>query len=185
MIEDVLLDTEERMEKAVTVAADEFASIRTGRANPNMFNQIPVEYYGASTPLQQLASINIPQARTVLISPFDKTATGDIIRAIQESDLGVNPTDDGNVIRVNMPQLTEERRKDYVKLAGQKAEEGRVSLRGVRRKAMDELNRIKKDGEAGEDEVERAQKELESTTKSYISKIDKLLEAKEAELLEI
>ncbi|MDO4613286.1 MAG: ribosome recycling factor [Actinomycetaceae bacterium] len=185
MIDDVLLETEEKMDKAVAFCRDEFGAIRTGRANPQLFNSISVDYYGAPTPLQQLASITIPEARTVLVSPYDKTATNDIIRAIQESDLGVNPTDDGHVIRISLPALTEERRRDYVKLAGQKAEEARIAVRGIRRKGMEELDRIKKDGEAGEDEVERAHKDVESLTRSHVDEIDKILAAKESELLEM
>lgn len=185
MIDEVMLDVEEKMERAVSHSREEFANIRTGRANAGMFNPIQVEYYGAPTPLQQLASINIPEARTVLISPYDKTATAAILKAIRESDLGVNPTDDGNIIRVSLPVLTEERRKEYVKLAGQKAEEGRVAIRNMRRKAKESLTIIKKDGDAGEDEVERAEKELENLTKKYVDKIDELFAVKEKELLEI
>lgn len=185
MIDEVMFEAEERMERAVAHSREEFANIRTGRANPAMFNPIQVEYYGAPTPLQQLASINIPEARTVLISPYDKTATAEILKAIRESDLGVNPTDDGHVIRVSLPVLTEERRKEYVKLAGQKAEEGRVAVRNARRKAKESLATIKKDGAAGEDEVERAEKELENLTKKYVDKIDELFTTKEKELLEI
>ena len=156
MIEETLLEAEEKMEKALVAAKNELASIRTGRANPALFTSLSVEYYGAPTPLQQLASVTVPEARTVLITPFDRTATKDIVTAVRESDLGVNPTDDGNVIRVNLPALTEERRKEYVKLARSRAEESRVQLRNVRRKTKDALDKIKKDGEAGEDEVERA-----------------------------
>lgn len=185
MIDLVKEEAEEKMDKAVEHCREEFAAIRTGRANPALFTGLTVDYYGAPTPLQQLASINIPEARTVLISPFDKSATSDIIRAIQESDLGVNPTDDGHVIRINLPALTEERRRDYVKLAGQKAEEGRIAVRAVRRKAMDELARIKKDGDAGEDEVERAEKDIEALTRSHVEAIDQVLEGKERELMEI
>lgn len=185
MIDDALLEAEDKMDKAVQFCRDEFVGIRTGRANPQLFQGIMVDYYGAPTPLQQLASINIPEARTVLISPFDKSAKGDVVKAIQESDLGVNPTDDGHVIRINMPQLTEERRRDYVKLAGHKAEEARVSVRGIRRKTIDELERIKKDGEAGEDEVERALKEVEALTRKRITLIDEVLQAKESELMEM
>ena len=155
MIEETLLEAEEKMEKALVAAKNELASIRTGRANPALFTSLSVEYYGAPTPLQQLASVTVPEARTVLITPFDRTATKDIVTAVRESDLGVNPTDDGNVIRVNLPALTEERRKEYVKLARSRAEESRVQLRNVRRKTKDALDKIKKDGEAGEDEVEQ------------------------------
>lgn len=185
MIEETLLEAEEKMEKALVAAKNELASIRTGRANPALFTSLSVEYYGAPTPLQQLASVTVPEARTVLITPFDRTATKDIVTAVRESDLGVNPTDDGNVIRVNLPALTEERRKEYVKLARSRAEESRVQLRNVRRKTKDALDKIKKDGEAGEDEVERAEKELDALTKRYVEQVDKALAVKESELLEV
>ncbi|PFG19322.1 ribosome recycling factor [Serinibacter salmoneus] len=185
MIDDTLLEAEDKMDKAVEVVRGDFAAIRTGRANAGLFTKIEVDYYGAPTPLQQLASVTIPEARVVLISPYDRTASNDIIRALRESDLGVNPTDDGNVIRVTLPQLTEERRREYVKLAKTKAEEARVSVRAVRRKAKDELDRLVKDGEVGEDEVTRAEKELESVTKAHVETIDDLLSHKERELLEV
>ena len=185
MIVDVMLEAEDKRDRALQAAKSELATIRTGRANPSMFNGIVVDYYGAPTPLQQLASVTVPEARTVLITPFDRTATKDIVTAVRESDLGVNPTDDGNVIRVNLPALTEERRKEYVKLARSRAEESRVQLRNVRRKTKDALDKIKKDGEAGEDEVERAEKELDALTKRYVEQVDKALAAKESELLEV
>lgn len=183
MIDDVLLETEEKMGKAIDAVRSEFAAIRTGRASTSMFSSLMVEYYGSLTPMQQLASFQIPEARTVLISPYDRSAVNDIIKAIRESDLGVNPTDDGKVIRVNLPILTEERRKDYVKQAKGKAEESRISIRGIRRKAMDSLDKIKKDGDAGEDEVDRAGKEIEAITKQHVEQVDELLAAKESELL--
>ena len=183
MIDDILLETEEKMDRAVESARHEFGNIRTGRANAAMFEQILVDYYGAPTPMQQLASFQIPEARTVLISPFDRTATNEILKALRESDLGVNPTDDGNVVRVVLPALTEERRKEYVKLAKTKAEDARVAVRNVRRKAKEQLDKLKKDGEAGEDEVDRAEKSLESLTKKQVEQVDKLLASKEAELL--
>lgn len=185
MIEDALLAAEEGMEKALEATRREFGNIRTGRANPDMFNQILVDYYGAPTPLQQLASLQIPEARMVLISPYDRSAVAEIIRAIRESNLGINPTDDGNVIRCTLPALTEERRKDYVKQARQRAEEGRISVRNERRKAKEELDRIKKDGEDGEDAVERGEKELETLTKTYVDKIDKELAGKEKDLMTV
>lgn len=185
MIDDILLEAEEKMDRAVEVTRNDFGNIRTGRANVGMFQNIQVDYYGAPTPMQQLASFQIPEARTVIISPFDRGAVAEIIRALRESDLGVNPTDDGNVVRVVLPALTEERRKDYVKQAKGKAEDGRVSVRGVRRKAKDQLDRLKKDGEAGEDEVERAVKQLDALTKARVDQIDELLTVKESELLTI
>ena len=185
MIDETLLDAEDRMEKAVDAARGEFGNIRSGRANAAMFTSILVDYYGAPTPLQQLATIAIPEARTVLITPFDRSATASIDKALRESDLGVNPTDDGTIIRVTLPALTEERRRDYVKLAKSKAEESRVSVRGVRRKAKEALDRIKRDGEAGEDDVKRAETELDALTRRFVEAIDTALSAKESELMEV
>ncbi|MEZ0163881.1 ribosome recycling factor [Kineococcus sp. LSe6-4] len=185
MIDDTLLEAEEKMEKAVEVAKEDFGAIRTGRANAAMFHKVMVDYYGAPTPLQQLASFQIPEARSVLITPFDRGAMSEIEKALRNSDLGVNPGNDGNVIRIVLPQLTEERRKDYIKLARSKAEDARVSLRNVRRRAKEELDRIVKDGEAGEDEVGRAEKELESVTKRHVDAVDELLKNKETELLAV
>ncbi|MDD9205467.1 ribosome recycling factor, partial [Georgenia sp. 10Sc9-8] len=181
MIDDTLLEAEEKMDKAVEFAREELAHIRSGRANAGMFNGILVDYYGAPTPLQQLAGLQIPEARTVLVSPYDRSSTAAIVKALRESDLGVNPTDDGNVVRVVLPALTQERRKEYVKLAKTKGEDARIAVRAIRRKAKEELDRIKKDGEAGEDEVDRAEKELESVTKRHVDTIDHVLEAKEQE----
>ena len=185
MIDEALLDAEEKMEKAVAHVRDDMASIRTGRANPAMFNKISVEYYGALTPITQIASITTPEPRMVIIKPYEASIMRDIETAIRNSDLGVNPTDDGNVIRVSIPQLTEDRRKDLVKQARGKGEDAKVAVRNVRRKAVDELKRIQKDGEAGEDEVVRAEKELDKTTHTYTDAIDAIVKNKEAELLEV
>ena len=185
MIDDTLLEAEEKMDKAIEFAKEEFAAIRTGRANAAMFSKLHVDYYGSPTPLQQLASFNVPEARTVLISPYDKSSLHAIEKAIRDSDLGVNPTDDGGVIRIVLPQLTAERRKDYVKLAKTKAEDARVAVRSVRRHAKDELDRIVHDGEAGEDDVARAEKELDALTKRHVDAVDHLLSTKESELLEV
>ncbi len=185
MIDEVLFDAEEKMEKAVTVARDDLASIRTGRANPGMFSRINIEYYGSMTPITQLSSINVPEARMVVIKPYESSQLRSIEDAIRNSDLGVNPTNDGNIIRVSIPQLTEERRRDLVKQAKAKGEDAKVSIRNIRRKAMEELARIKKDGEAGEDEVGRAEKDLDKTTHNYTSQIDDLVKSKEGELLEV
>ena len=185
MIDETLLEAEEKMDKAVEVAKEDFATIRTGRANPAMFSKITVDYYGAPTPLQQLASFQTPEARTMIVSPFDKSAMTAIEKALRDSDLGVNPSNDGNIIRVVLPALTEERRRDFVKLAKSKAEDSRVSIRNVRRRAKEELDRIARDGEAGEDEVARAEKELEGLTKQHVDQIDALLVGKETELLEV
>jgi ribosome recycling factor len=185
VIDDTLLEAEEKMGKALEVAKEDFATIRTGRANAAMFTKIVVEYYGAPTPLQQLASFNTPEARTILITPFDISSLGSIERALRDSDLGVNPSNDGKVIRIVLPQLTEERRKDYVKLARHKAEDARVAVRNIRRRAKETLDRMSKDGEAGEDEVGRAEKELEALTKRYVDQVDQVLSVKESELLEV
>ncbi len=185
MIDETLLDAEEKMEKAVAVAKEDFAGIRTGRATPAMFNKITVDYYGAQTPLNQLASFNVPEPRMVLVTPYDKGSLGVIERAIRDSDLGVNPSNDGDRIRIVFPQLTEERRKEFVKVARSKAEDARVAIRNIRRKAKEELDRLARDGETGEDDVARAEKELEKTTHGYVAQVDELLKHKEAELLEV
>lgn len=185
MIDETLLEAEEKMDKAVEVAKEEFAAIRTGRATPAMFSKIMVEYYGAPTPLQQLASFNTPEARVVILNPYDRAALPAIERALRDSDLGVNPNNDGTIIRLVLPQLTEERRRDYIKVAKHKAEDARVSVRNIRRRAKEELDRIARDGEAGEDEVTRAEKELEQATKRHVETIDELLRHKETELLEV
>ena len=185
MIDETLLEGEEKMEKAVAVAKDNFAAIRTGRAHPAMFAKVVVDYYGAATPLNQLAGFTSTDARMIVITPYDKGALRAIEKAIRDSDLGVNPTDDGNVIRVTVPQLTEERRRDYIKLARQEAEETKVSIRNIRRHAKEALDKLQKDGEAGEDDVHRAEKELDETTHKYVTQVDELLKHKEAELLEV
>ena len=185
MIDDSLLEAEEKMEKAVEVAKEDFAAIRTGRANPAMFNKIMVDYYGSPTPLQQLASFQTPEARTVIVSPYDRSSMPAIEKALRDSDLGVNPSNDGTIIRLVLPQLTEDRRREYIKIARHKAEDARVSVRNIRRRAKEELDRIAKDGEAGEDEVARAEKELEQVTKRHVDVIDDLLKHKESELLEV
>jgi ribosome recycling factor len=173
------------MEKAVEVAKEDFSAIRTGRANPAMFSKLLVDYYGSPTPMVQLASFQTPEARTVLITPYDKSALSAIEKALRDSDLGANPADDGNVIRVVLPQLTEERRREYIKIARGKAEEARVSVRNIRRKAKESIDRLVKDGGVGEDDGTRAEKELESTTKKYVDTIDELLSRKETELLDV
>ncbi|GAA3593424.1 ribosome recycling factor [Nonomuraea rosea] len=185
MIDETLLEAEDKMDKAVSVAKEDFASIRTGRVTPSMFNKINAEYYGTPTPIQQLASFHVPEARMVLIQPYDKSSMTAIERAIRDSDLGVNPTDDGNVIRVTFPELSEERRKDYIKVARNKGEHAKVSIRSIRRTAKEILDKMIKDGEAGEDEVRRAEKELDDLTQKHVAKIDELLKHKEAELLEV
>jgi ribosome recycling factor len=185
MIDETLFDAEEKMEKAVSVSRDDLSTIRTGRANPGMFSRIVIDYYGSATPITQLASINVPEARLVVIKPYEASQLGAIETAIRNSELGVNPTNDGTLIRVAVPQLTEERRRELVKQAKSKGEDARVSVRNIRRKAMEELHRIRKDGEAGEDEVARAEKDLDKTTHQYVTQIDELVKHKEGELLEV
>lgn len=184
-IDTVLLDAEEKMDKAIAVAREDFSTIRTGRATSAMFNKVVVDYYGAMTPVNQLASIQIPEARSIIISPYDKSSMAAIEKALRESDLGVNPNNDGDVIRINLPQLTEERRKEYIKVAKNKAEEARVSVRNIRRHAKDALDKMQKDGEAGEDDVRRAEKHLDDVTHKHVEHIDEILKHKEAELLEV
>lgn len=185
MIEETLLEAAEKMEKAVEVAKEDFASIRTGRANPALYAKVMVEYYGSPTPLQQLASFQVSDARTILITPFDKTALRDIERALSDSEVGANPSNDGNVIRVVLPELTQERRKEYVKIVKGKGEDAKVSIRSIRRKAKESLDRLVKDGEVGEDDGARGEKELDGLTKQHTDSVDELVKRKEAELLEV
>ncbi|MFI1913107.1 ribosome recycling factor [Nocardia sp. NPDC020380] len=185
MIEEALFDAEEKFEKAVSVVKDDLGTLRTGRANPGMFSRVVVDYYGVPTPITQMASITVPEPRLLVIKPYEQAQLGPIQTAIRNSDLGVNPTDNGDIIRVSVPQLTEERRRDMVKQAKSKGEDAKIAIRNVRRKAMEELGRIQKDGEAGEDEVGRAEKELDKTTAKYVAQVDELVKHKEAELLEV
>lgn len=184
MIADVLADAASRMDRAVEAAKDDFASVRTGRANPQLFQKVMVDYYGSPTPLSQLASINAPEARSLIITPYDKSALKDIEQAIRDiPSLGVNPTNDGNIIRVTMPELTEERRKEYVKLVRTKGEDHKVRLRGIRRQLKDDLDSLK--GEISEDDIARGEKELDALTRTHVDAIDDALKRKEAELLEV
>ncbi len=185
VIDDTLLEAEEKMDKAVSVAKEDFAGIRTGRAHPALFSKILVDYYGTPTPINQLASFHVLDARMVTITPYDRSAMRDIERAIRDSDLGVNPADDGQVIRVSLPELTEERRREYTRLAKHKAEDSKVAVRNIRRHAKEALDHMSRDGEAGEDDVARAEKQLELLTKQHVDMIDELLKHKEAELLEV
>src|SRR3954471_2650327 len=173
------------MDKSVEAAREEFAAIRAGRAHPSMFSKILVDYYGTPTPLQQLASFTAPEARIILIQPYDIGAMSNIEKAIRDSDLGVNPSNDGKLIRCVFPELTEERRKEYIKVAKTKAEEGRVAVRNIRRNAKQTLEKLEKDGEVGKDDVTGAEKRLDSTTKKHTDVIDDLLKHKESELLEV
>lgn len=184
MISDVLAETKDKMQKAVDVAKEDFATVRTGRANPALFQKILVDYYGTPTPLNQLAGLQNPEARTIIITPYDKSALKEIEKAIVSfPNLGANPSNDGTIIRVTMPELTEDRRKEYVKLARGKGEDAKVVVRNLRRKSKDDLDALK--SEVGDDEVARAEKELEAITKTYIDAIDEALKRKEAELLEV
>ena len=185
MIEDTLFEAEEKMEKAVEHAKEDLGAIRTGRASPGMFARITPDYYGTPTPVNQLASISVPEARMAIIKPFDAGTLVAIEKAIRGSDLGVNPTNDGTIIRVIFPQLTEERRRDLIKVARSRGEDSKIAIRNVRRHAKDALERIHKDGEAGEDEVRRAEKELDDATGRYVHAVDELIRHKEAELLEV
>ncbi len=185
MIDETMFEAEEKMDKAVEVLKEDFAGIRTGRANPGLFNKLTVEYYGAPTPLQQLASFQNPEPRTILVIPFDKSAMKEIEKSIRDSDLGVNPSSDGHQIRCVLPELTQERRREYTKLASQKAEEGRVAVRNIRRKAKTDIDKLVKDGDVGEDDGNRAEKELDGLTKKHTDLVDSLVKAKETELLEV
>jgi len=185
VIDETLFEAEEKMESAVEHAKEEFAAIRTGRATPAMFSKIVVDYYGAPTPVTQMASVGVPEPRMVIVKPYDATQLGPIERAIRDSDLGVNPNNEGSQLRIHLPQMTEERRREMIKVARSKAEEGRVAIRNVRRKAKEQLDRLVKDGEAGEDDGRRAEKELDDVTHRYVSVVDELVKHKEAELLEV
>jgi ribosome recycling factor len=185
VIDETLFEAEEKMESAVEHAKEEFAAIRTGRATPAMFSKILVDYYGAPTPVTQMASVGVPEPRMVIVKPYDASQLGSIERAIRDSDLGVNPNNEGTQLRIHLPQMTEERRRDMIKVARHKAEEGRVAIRNVRRKAKEQLDRLVKDGGAGEDDGRRAEKELEDVTHRYVAVVDELVKHKEAELLEV
>lgn len=184
MIADILADTSDRMDRSVEAAKEDFATVRTGRANPQLFQKLMVEYYGSPTPLAQLASLANPEARTLIVTPYDKSALKAIEQAIRDMpNLGANPTNDGEIVRVTLPELTEDRRKEYVKLVRAKGEDARVQLRGIRRKAKDQIDALK--AEVGEDEVARGEKELDALTRSHVDQIDEALKRKEAELLEV
>ena len=178
-------ETRDKMHKAVEHLRDEFSAIRTGRANPVLVERIRVEYFGSEVPLQQLAGFSVPEPRVLVVSPYDKSAMKAIEKAIQASDLGVNPGSDGNVIRLVFPELTQDRRKEYVKLAKSKAEEARIGVRNVRRSVRQDLEAQSKDGELSDDEVARLEKELDKVTQEIVAEVDKILEAKEKELLEV
>jgi ribosome recycling factor len=184
LISDVLAEAKEKMTKAVEVAKDDFSTVRTGRINAALFQKIPVDYYGSPTPLAQLASLQTPEARTLIVTPYDKAALKEIEKAIATfPNLGASPTNDGTIVRVTIPELTQDRRKEFVKIVRGKAEDAKVSVRNIRRRSKDDLDALK--SEVGDDEVARAEKELESITKTYVDAIDEALKRKEAELLEV
>src|SRR5215470_6736079 len=185
VIDDTLLEAEEKMERAVEHAKEDFATIRTGRATPAMFAKIMIDYYGTPTPLTQMASIAVPEPRMAIIKPYDASQLHAMEKAFRDSDLGVNPNNEGNQIRILLPQMTEERRREMIKVARHKGEEAKVAVRNVRRKAKEELDRIVKDGESGEDEGRRAEKELDDLTHRFVAHIDEIVKHKEAELLEV
>lgn len=183
MIEEFLEDATERMDQAIEHVQGEFATIRTGRANPGILHRVMVDYYGTPTPLQQLASFSVPDPRLLVVSPYDKGSIGNIEKAISASDLGLNPSSDGNVIRLAFPPLTEERRKELIRVVRNMAEEGRVAVRNVRRHVKDDIEDL--EGEISEDDIRRAEKELQDITDSHTTRIDELLDHKEQELLEV
>ncbi len=183
-VAEVLADARDRMGKAVEAVKVDFGSVRTGRANPALFQKVMVEYYGSPTPLGQLASMNNPEARTLIVTPYDKTALKEIEKAlVNVPNLSATVGNDGEMVRLTLPELTEDRRKEFVKIVRGKAEEGRVSVRNIRRRSKDELDALK--GEVGDDEVARGEKELESLTKTHTDQVDDALKRKETELLEV
>jgi ribosome recycling factor len=185
VLETQLSQAEQKMRKAVDVVREELAMLRTGRASPKLLERVEVDYYGTKTPLNQLAGISVQEARLLVVSPYDRNAMSAIEKAIQASDLGINPTNDGTVIRLAIPSLTEERRKDLVKVAREKAEDGRVAIRNVRRHAKDEMERLQKKGEVSEDDLMRVEKELQKLTDTHVEEVDELVAGKESELLEV
>lgn len=185
MIDETQKDAQAKMQQAVDFAREDLASIRTGRAHPAMFDKLQAEYYGAPTPLQQLATFTSTDPRSLLITPFDRSAITAIEKAIRDADLGVNPGNDGNSIRIVMPELTQDRRKEYIKMARSKAEDARVVLRNLRRHAIDQLKKMEKDAEISEDDLARAEKAMDATTKKFVDSVDEILKNKEVELSEV
>ena len=185
MPNDIIKEMREKMEAAVQAYTRNLATVRAGRANPSLLDNVFVDYYGAPTPLNQLAQVGAPEARLLVITPFDKSAIGDIEKAIQKADLGLSPSNDGNVIRINIPALTEERRKDLTKIVGKYAEESRVQVRNIRREANDQLKKLEKDAVITEDELRTSQDDVQKTTDRFIDEIDQLAANKEAEIMEV
>ncbi len=184
-LEEIVKDAARRMDQAVEKVSEDFAGIRTGRANPQLLNRVTVDYYGSPTPLQQLANFTVPEPRILLVNPFDKGSIDQIEKAIRDADLGLNPSSDGQVIRCVFPELTEERRREYIKLAKGAAEDGKVAVRNIRRNARDAMQKLEEDGDVGADEHERYSKRLEELTGDHVNKIDKSLDVKEQELLDV
>jgi ribosome recycling factor len=185
VINETLNEADHKMDRAVEVTREDFAAIRTGRAHPSMFAKITADYYGTPTPIQQLASFTVPEARVVIVAPYDMGAMTAIEKAIRDSDLGVNPANDGKTLRIVLPELTEERRKEYIKMAKGKAEDGKIAIRNIRRHAKQALDKMEKDGEVGKDDVTGAEKRLDGMTRKHTDAIDEMLKHKEAELLEV
>lgn len=183
-VEDILIESEEKMEKSLLNTKQAFSTVRTGRANPGMLHRIHVEYYGTPTPLQQLANLSVPEPRTLVIQPFDKNIIGDIDRAISKSDLGLTPMNDGKVIRLNIPPLTEERRREYTKIAKKIAEEGKVAVRNIRRDAIEDIKKLEKDGDLPKDESKTVQDEIQELTDKYVALLDQALDEKEKDIME-
>jgi ribosome recycling factor len=185
LIEAALEDTRDKMQRAIEHAKSEFSTIRTGRASSAVVERIRVDYFGTETPLQQLAGFTVPDARTLVINPYDKGSIKAIEKALQSSDLGVNPSNDGSIIRIAFPQLNEERRRDLIKVVRQRAEDGRVAVRNVRRQTRHELEALERDGDISSDDLERAEKHLESITHEFVAEVERLVSHKEQELLEV
>lgn len=185
MMQDIINETNERMNKAIDVLKKDYATLRAGRATPAILDKIQVDYYGVPTPINQMAKIAVPEPRILTIQPWDKSGLADIERAILKSDLGLTPNNDGSIIRLNIPQLTQERRSELVKVVKKKAEECRVAVRNVRRDANEQLKMMKKEGEISEDEERRAEEEIQKMTDKHVKDIDHVLEVKEAEIMEV
>jgi ribosome recycling factor len=183
--DETLKEADQKMRGAVSVTREELASVRTGRATPAILSRITVDYYGAPTPLNQLASFSVPEPRLLVIQPYDRNSMSQIEKAIMQSDLGLTPSNDGQLIRLPFPPLTEERRKDLIRLVHQRAEEGRVAVRNVRRHAKEELERLEREHTISEDDLSRAEKELQKHTDQHVAEIDELLAGKEKELMEV
>lgn len=184
-LDDIIADATHRMDQAVAKVGEDFGAIRTGRANPQLLHRVQVSYYGTPTPLQQLANFTVPEPRMLLVHPFDKGSVSQVEKAIRESDLGLNPSSDGTTIRCIFPELTEERRREFIKMAKSAAEDGKVAIRNVRRHTRDAMQRLEDDGDVGADEHERFAKKLEEITGTHVARIDQLLEQKEKDLLEV